>query len=502
MAHDDPTLHLHASVLTPKVQRGAEVRVRLTLENRGDRLRELASLNNNHEVTNYLVSRPDGAVVATLNNLERQRRLRFQRLSRHGFQPLTLQPGEREVFSENLCPMFPFVEPGDYELRGLYRFGELELVSEPRPLSIRPARVTAHDQQWCLHYGEGYFLHSAWVYLSGGKYHVVLRQSHRFDPLVIDFNPEVFVQDEPLWPRVSFNTTLLGAADAWICWLDRTERLVCLRTEAGEVPGLPEEVASALAVRSIVGPPLLREDRGLVVLLEGRGPDGGDRLEAVALEEDGNQRGRAVLGRAFDGASLMRLVVDEEGRAHLLWLERGDGQEQRVLRAELDLEALALGPEQQLWRTALRPVALLGPTALAGHEAVGCLLQEETEEGGLGVARLPFFGGEVPPELLPVGLPEGASVQRVAGELDNGGTVHLLLLADDGGLYYYNDHRGCTVRVARLGAADLPTPLGLTVTPEGDVFAAFHRSGVGLMEPLIRRAWQDEEGEVDAEERW
>ena len=498
MSKETPRLELGILLSTPTVPAGGELQVSLSLVNRGDAPVEAPSLQNNSVVTNYVISREDGEPVATVNDVSRQRLLGMdQRLELDEVRMRTFAPGEEETFLQNLQLLHWLDQPGTYLIQGLYAWQDLELRSAAVPLVVEPARITAHHHQWCYHYGEEYWLHTAWVHREGGTHNIALRESYLFNPHAINFNRQVFGQDEPCEPQVSLNATLLGSSHVWLTWLGgRGSQIHCLRTDQGEPADLPESYAVEIEQPELLAPTLMLEDLSLLVLLRG-----GGRVQGIRVGSDGKEQARQLLPDLFGRAVELQGLLDLDGAYHLLWTERHD-EETHVMMVGLDPQTLALeGDPRQVLATQRRVLRLLAPPVQPVHEALACLLQDEPDRPHeLALQRFHYLGAGSPPAPAPVLFPEDRPVERLEGRLDADGTFHLLALTEDHAVLYYNDHRDQVSTVAQLEEADLPTPLSLVLSPDNDAYAVFRRGDHGLQEVLVRTLEGDEYGAYEEDD--
>lgn len=498
MTRDEATQQLELGILLPTevVPSGGEVLVSLSLVNRGADPVDAPSLCDNSQVTNYIITRDDGAHVATVNDVSRQRLLRLdQRLNLDLVTMRTLAPGEEQTFAQNLQLMIWLDQPGSYLIQGLYRWQGTELRSAAVPLEIEPASVTAHDHQWCHHYGEEYLLHTTWVHEAGGTRNIVLRESSLFDPHAINFNRQVFGQDEPCQPRVSQNATLLASSHVWLAWLDGS-RAHCLRTDQGEVAGLPESFEVDLQQPEMLTPPLMLADRSLLMLFRGSSAAAPARVQGIRVDQQGQEVGRALLPDLFEHAGQLQVLLDLDGALHLLWTEAGEGGKTRVLLLAVDPETLtATGQQRQVFCTPNPVLRLLAPPVLSKHEALACLIQDNPRHRPheLALQRFHYLGDGSPPAPAPFCLPEDRPVALMDGRLDADATFHLLALTEDRQILYYNDHRQKVTTVAQLTESDLPTPLCLVLTPDCDAHAVYRRADRGLREVLLRTRQGDED---------
>lgn len=492
-----PELELTIRLPLSRIVAGAELPVILTMTNRGGAAVEAPSLHDNNEVTNYEITFVDGRTVATVNDVSRQRLLRMdQRLTRGELRMRSFAPGEAEVLKlQDLLLLYWLDRPGRYRIRGLYCWKDHLLRSETATLTVEPALVTAHDHQWCFHYGEEYWLHTAWVHQDGGAHNIMLRESCLFDPHAINFSRQVFGQEEPCEPVVSLNTTLLANSHVWLAWLSGA-RVSYLRTDRGETATLPESLEVDLQRPRLLGPPWMLHDLSLLLLLEGAAGQGQGGVQAIHVDRDGQEIKRALLTDLPAGAGQLQGLVDLDGGLHLLWTVQ-IGQRTEVHLAPLDPTTLALGGKPRRVFATDRPVLrLVAPPVLPRHEALACLLQDDPRQPHqLALQRFHHLGEGDPPPPEPLTLPADRPIQCMEATLDADATLHLLLLTDDGEVLYYNDHRQQVSSVTRLEPRDLPTPLSLVVSPDGDVHAVYRRAGQGLREKLVRTSRGDEDGD-------
>ncbi len=478
---------LRTEVVSPVIISGGPIKVRLTLTNKGSKPLEIPSLEGNNDITNYQLEDKDGKLIGIFNHVSRQVLLEFQRV-RHGEHEMKqLAPGESEIRDYNFLLMHWLDSPGKYRMRGLYKWQDIEILSEPAEFEIVPANVAAHDQQWCYNYGEKYYLHTAAVFEHENKHHLILRQSHRFSPTVVDFNHNVYTQDSAFEPLVSFNRAFMAESLAWITWLSGSN-LLCLRTDFGQTSNSPFTLDTRLSEAQIISPPVLNGNRSLTVVIRGKAKDGADGVLMVKINDSGKELKRLFLPQVNGQGLLMRCLMDETGGVHLVWVDEKDGNS-GISILQLDTDAgSALGKAAKLWDTGKSVLALVTPSLLREKDmSIYFVTQDRKTKNKVTLARVFADGSEKPIEMKRIHLDIKDDITQCSGEVDEKGDVHCAFLTKRGDLFYLNFMNEKLSKVAQKIGDKAPSLLHLFVNDRNDVFVGYNLPGKGLEWKLIER---------------
>lgn len=305
------SLTLEISLLQSRVFLGGEIVMELVLFNLGDDSIETASLFDNNTITNIVLSNEQDEWIGTYNHVSRQRLLEKTEPRTDDLRLITLDPGSREIRSLNICTWHWLSHPGVYLLRGLYSWKGKELLTEPLQLKVAPANLVSVDYQWSYHYGEKYLLESTWVVQNGdGGFCAYVRQSARFHPQIVNFNPKLHEQARPFAPRLSFNATLIGGGPTWVAWLDGGA-IEFLCTRGGVVDVGPTRIHSGLEQLSWVAPPLATGSNDVYFFCAGAA--GGGAVKALQLRW-GKRRCRQPACKPCEGQYVGTKAVCEKGQ--------------------------------------------------------------------------------------------------------------------------------------------------------------------------------------------
>jgi hypothetical protein len=464
---------------------GGEIRLRTMLRNDGDASVETASLFDNNTITNYVVSDADDRVVATVNHVTRQILMEKVEPRTAEFRLISLPAGGVETRDDNLCRYRWFDHPGVYFLRSLYRWKDVEITSPPRRLEIVTTPLRAYDQQWSYHYGEKFLLHSSWVAeRPDGACELFVRESLRFSPHVINYNPSLGTSPAPFSPRVSFNRTLIAGGGVWVAWLGEGE-VTALRTEQGRLTGGPWRYALPLAGLDWASPPLTSDAGDAILLMSGIEAGAGRRVLALKIGSDGVEERRAMVTPGLVGAVTIQGACDDDGGFHLFWLT-GDNYE--IKHLSIDLAALqSSGGPTTLWRSEHPPIGLLTPPVFTADSFVACMFAKPDPRAlRLAIAwlRLDGAGNPLKVEELVVAGPD--TVIQCSGEMNDAGHVFALVTTPRA-VHYVN---GALMQALTLAAPEqlfVEGGVHLTVNQRNDVFFVAGERPFGLTEKLIHR---------------
>lgn len=519
----DLTLELHA--LRPRVPLGSEVPYRLVLRNGGASALDVVSLFDNNRVINIEIARlqldADGrehaVPIGVVNHVTRQVLMGKVEVRTEDTRPLTLQAGGEEQREDNLCRYHWFETPGRYRLRALYQWQDIELWSEPVVVEIHEAPLQALDQQWSYHYGERFALQSVWVVpRDDGRFQVYQRQSLRFSPQVIDFNPALVTSPAVFRPRVSFDRSLLAGGDVWLAW-EADGHLAAMRTSQGALAAGPFFFALPLQDVSFAGPPLTAGGDDLVVFLLGRGDadehgPAGPRLLGIRIRGDGTEESRTILpaplipGDVEGDATIPEAlgVGDPDGTHHLLWHVAPSGD---VMQWSVDPQTLqAEGTPRRLHRSKNRILRVCAPPVFGDDAWLTVIsVRAPTSEDRLdGVLELTWLGLDAAGNPLKgeeLAYADARHVVEASGEMNDRGDLYALVTSRNRVLYV-NGSTAATRSLMSTGDLFDPGLQRLTLTSRGDVFLAASKRPAGLHEVLVQSgidddidALEDEEGE-------
>lgn len=489
------SLHLDLSLKAQQVLLGGEVALCTTLRNDADTPIETASLFDNSQVTNYVLSDSQDKVVATVNNITRQILMEKGEPRTGDVRLISLGAGQAEIREDNLCLYHWFERPGVFHLRVLYRWREQSILSAPQRLEIMPAPLRWYDQQWAYHYGEKFMLHACWLAeRQDSRTELFLRESLRFRPQVINHNPSLGIFAPTVAPRVSFDRTLVAGGSIWLAWLGEGE-VTALRTYGGKPTSAVRTHAVPLVGLDWAAPPLRSENDDVILLVSGVEPGAGRRVMAIELGPDGGEVRRAMVTPALAGAVIIQGVCDEDLGFHLFWLT-GDTHE--IRHQPIDLAALAsAGPPKTLWQA---PSLLLGfftPPVLMPDSFFSCAFTVPDDRAlRLGLAWLQLVPQANPLKLQEIALPGPDAVLRVSGEMNQSGHLFAMVTTPKA-VHYVN---GFLMQSRTLAAtADLfpDGAIGLTVNHRDDVFFTSNRRPFGLAESLIHSGADEDITEKD-----
>jgi len=478
-------IELKAEIISPAVSSGDAVTVRLVLTNNGAGPIEIPSLDGNNDITNYQLEDKDGKLIGIYNHVSRQVLLEFQRI-RYGDQEMqTLEPGEKETRDYNFLLLHWLNTPGKYRIRGLYKWNDIEILSEPAAFEILPADVAAYDQQWCYNYGEKYYLHSAAVFKDDNQYRLILKQSQRFSPTVVDFNHEVYRQDKPFAPLVSFNRAMLAESLVWLTWADGS-KLYCLKTDFGQTAAPPFCLDTPLSGVRIIAPPLLNADKTLTVVIQGRTKDSENVIQIIRISGSGKEISRSPVTQVDERGRLMRCLMDEDGGLQLVWICKKAGKSE-LCALQLDPDAgSVLGQVARLWETDESIPAIVAPSLLrANDRSIYCITQAGQTKNKITLMRIFMDGGKKPVQMKKIKLPLKDEIKLCRGEVDEKKDVHAAFLANGGDLLYLDFMNEKLVEAARRIVKITPSLPRLFVNDRNDVFVGYNMPDKGLEWKLI-----------------
>lgn len=483
------SLSIDLSLRTEQVLLGGEVALQTVLRNEGDGSVETASLFDNNQITNYVLSDAQDKTIATLNHITRQHLFEKVEPRTEDFRLMTLNAGEQESREDNLTRYHWFDRPGSFFVRALYRWKDQTILSAPRRLEILPAPLCSFDQQWGYHYGEKFALHSCWmVQRSDGATELFLRESLRFSPQVIQHNPSLGLLPPSAAPRVSFDRTLMAGGSVWLAWLDDS-KVTALRTQAGKVAGVGQRHALPLTGLDWAAPPLRSANDNLTLFVSGMDAGVGRRVMAVELRPDGSEAQRAFVTPALAGAVLIQGVCDEEGGFHLFWLT-GDAHE--IKHMPIDLATLAAGAPTTIWAAPSLLVGFFTPPVLTADSFFSCAFTlADKHVLRLGIAWLQLDQSANPLKVQELALPGPDTVLRTSGEMNQSGHLFAAITTPRS-VHYVN---GALMQMRTLASASELFPgsmAGLTINHRDDVFFVANRIPYGLSETLVHRGTDED----------
>jgi hypothetical protein len=480
-------IELKAEIISPAVSSGDAVTVRLVLTNNGAGPIEISSLDGNNDITNYQLEDKDGKLIGIYNHVSRQVLLEFQRI-RYGDQEMqTLEPGEKETRDYNFLLLHWLDTPGTYRIRGLYKWNDMEILSEPAEFEILPADVAAYDQQWCYNYGEKYYLHSAAVFENDNHYRLILKQSQRFSPTVVDFNHEVYRRDRPFTPLVAFNRAMRAESLVWLTWADGS-KLYCLKTDFGQTTDPPFCLDTQLSEIRIIAPPLLNADKTLTIVIRGKAKDAATCILIIKINGSGKEISRSPVTYIDGQDSLMRCLMDEAGGLQLVWICEKSGKSE-LCTLQLDPDAGSVsGQVAKLWETDESVPAIVTPSLLrVDDRSIYCVTQTEQAKNKITLTRIFMDGGKKPVQMKKIKLPLKYEIKLCRGEVDEKKDVHAAFPANGGDLLYLDFLNEKLVEAARGIVKITPSLPRLFVNDRNDVFVGYNLPDRGLEWKLIER---------------
>jgi len=428
------------------------------------------------------LSDADDHVITELNHVTRQLLMEKVEPRTSDVLPLTLPPGGTDVRDDNLTRYHAFTRPGQYLLRGRYRHGQHDLWSAPQRLEITPAPLLAYDAQWGYHYGEKFLLHTAWmVTRPDGVAELFLRESARFRPEVVNYNPSLGEQHPSILPAVSFNRSLLAEGSVWVAWLG-LGKVTAVRARDGQVVVGPIDNPLPLLNPEWASPPLTSRDEDVILAAVGVQPTRGRRVTMLRLDADGRQQARANVGPVLRGVGTVRGVCDVDGGFHLLWLD----DQLQLIYMPVDLATLKpVAPPAPVWRGPGVTVGFFLPPVLTPDSFLSCLIaRPDVGPTAFELVWLRLGDEGNPLKTRAVEIPHADGSLRCQGEMNEAG-YPFILLSTAKELRYL--HGGLMQSRVVASPEDL-FPAGwerLIVNQRNDVFLVANRRPNGLSETLI-----------------
>ena len=491
------SLRVDLSLRTEQVLLGGEVALQTVLRNEGSAPVETASLFDNNQITNYVLSDAQDKTIATLNHITRQHLLEKVEPRTEDFRLVTLGAGQQESRDDNLTRYHWFDRPGVFFVRALYRWKDQHILSAPRRLEILAAPLRSFDQQWGYHYGEKFALHSCWLaQRQDGTAELFLRESLRFGPQVIQHNPSLGLLPPSAEPRVSFDRTLMAGGSVWLAWLDvDASKVTALRTQGGKVAGQGQRHALPITGLDWAAPPLRSENDNITLFISGMEAGSGRRVMAIELRPDGSEAQRAFVTPALGGAVFIQGVCDEDGGFHLFWLT-GDTHE--IKHLPIDLATLSpMGAPTTIWTAPSLLVGFFAPPVLTTDSFLSCAFTLADEHAiRLGIAWLQLDQQANPLKVQEMVLPGPDTVLRTSGEMNPAGHLFVAVTTPRS-VHYVN---GALMQARTLAAASELFPgsvAGLTINHRNDVFFVANRVPYGLWEPLVHRGTDEDITETE-----
>jgi hypothetical protein len=482
---------LKTEVMNSIISSGDAIDVRLTLTNTGSQPLQLPSLSENNIITSYRLEDEDGTPIGTYNHVSRQIMLEFQRVRYTDQEMTTLAPGEKTTRDYNLLLLHWLDTPGKYGIRGIYKWENEEILSDPAMFEIIPADISAYDQQWCYNYGEKFYLHAAAVIRKEDNYCMILRQSERFRPTVVDFNREVYRQDQAFRPVLSFNRSFMAENTVWIAWISDS-RLFWLPTDSGKATGAAHSVDIQLDGARIIAPTALNGDKTATVVLSGK-HNGESGILIAKLDDAGNMVSSNFAAKVCEQTDWARCLCDESGNFHLLWVENKGGISQLSI-LDLDMDtATATSEATTLWETGGTLLGVVTPSLLRDNDrAVYCAVQAATDDNLLTLTRVPLEGGEPSSRINTVTPHWEAAVTSFSGERDEDGAIHCAIADDSGDIFYVDFNGGRVADIATGISPKTPPQAHLFINDRNDVFVGFNHPSKGFDWLQVREAGESE----------
>ena len=486
------TLSLRCDLLASTVDFGSAISVRLTLTNTSDETVEVASLADNNTITNYELSSEDDRVLGVYNHVTRQQLFEKSEPRVDDQLLITLPPGGHEERDYNFCLLHWIERPGTYLLRGLYRWQGHEVRSGPASLSLLPAKVSSLDHQWAYHYGAKFHLQSAWtVETPEGNHELVLRESARFRPQVLNYNPVVLSGTTAPAPRIAFNRSQMAGGATWLAWIDG-DAVVGLRTGAGEIEGGPYRIATQLTSAFWAAAPITSEagDLAMVLAAPSTQEDGATQILGLRIDSGGTEVARAAWPGELNGVRGSRGVTDIQGRFFLL----AHTEQNNLWCWEADLETMEpKGAPRILWHSENRLLGVFTPPALNEDGWLVCLCADSEVDGRLHLVWLSLFDSNTVLKEESFSFEGAERIERVWGEMNEGSDVFVLLRTDTELRYLH----GGLMQSIRLASDTLPSLdlEQLTINHRNDVFLTAFREDHGVIDRVIHRGGQDDSSE-------
>lgn len=466
------SLELTLSLPKRAIAFGSEIATVLELKNAGGAPVELASVRDNNVITNYVLSDAQDREIVSVNHVTRQLLMEKTEPRTTDELIITLPPGGIDVATDNFCRYHWVSKPGTYHLRGVYRTDERELVSEPVRFELLPAPLTSLDSAWTYHYGERFLLQSVWCgALPDGTHEVVLRESTRFSPQVIESNTPLLQRSLPVYPRVSFNRSLLAGGPVWVCWLNETT-LEVVQTQGGAPVSEPIAIDLPPKPCHWVARPLANPDGSLTCLLTFQDNAGEWNVMALKIDAGAQKHGRRLLTSLPPSTRGLTGTAEEDGGFELLWF---DAQTFELQAQALDLDTLSTsGDVRALGRRRSSPLAIAVPPVVGRDGYVSTVSVERdavlfdwwTTRGPDGVVKS-----------TRVALSGAEHAHSAALIMTTTQPAALLSILDR--KHYVNAALGQTLAVD-LGASDPSVPEQLLFNARKDVFVSWAAAGVGI----------------------
>ncbi len=463
-----------------------EIWVELSLQNQGRDTIETASLYDNNRITNYVLSNQDDKIIGTYNHITRQLLFEKTEPRTDDFRLIQLPAGGVEKREQNFCTWHTIEQPGIYHLRGLYRWQDIELTTPTVKFEVKSASVTSLDYQWSYHYGEKYLLNSVWVVENDNNtYTAYIRQSARFRPQIINYNPVLIEQPTRFTPKISLDRSLVVGGPLWISWVEGSE-LVYVQILEGQIQLGPVRMSLGLSHPEWIAPPLSSRSGELSLFLTGTDPSGNRAVEALEVNGKGKLQKQRILSVDVSAARNIRGVCNQEGRYYILW-----HSEKQVHACEIDLATLQPAQIPQIiWTTKNVLVELFTPPVLDDEGLFTCLVQyEKPQRFGVIWLQITEPGDCVKEEEPP--LPPPGSIVSCTGQMNHLG--HLFVLSRTGrGIYYLNTAIMQSLQIADKDSAKSIAHEQLIVTPRNDVYLGVYQEKHGLRERLIHQGTQED----------
>lgn len=472
------TLELTLSLPKTSIARGSEIATILELRNLGGAPVELPSVRDNNVITNYVLSDRDGRELVSVNHVTRQLLMEKTEPRTTDELVITLGPGAVDAVRDNFCRYHWLIEPGVYHLRAVYRTKERELVSAPVRFEVLAAPLVSLHSAPTYHYGESFLLESVWcAALPTGKHQVVLRESTRFSPEIIESNAPLAESAGPIHPRVSFNRSLLAGGPVWVCWLaDAT--LQATRAEQGVSVLGPIAVDLPPKQCHWVGGPFTNPDGSLTCLLTFADDAGEWSVMGLKLDAAGQKHGRRLLTSLPASARGLTVTVEQDGGLDMLWF---DATSSELWAQAVDLDTLSVtGAARALGRSRLHPLAVVAPPVVGRDGYVSTVaVERDTVVFDWWTTRGP--GGVVKSTSVPLSGAERAT--HAVGAMTITQPVAVLVVEDQH--HYVSAALGQTLKLDLEGLPDKAVPEQLLMNARKDVFLSWGAVGLGIADRRI-----------------
>lgn len=471
------TLQLTLHLPELDVPLGAELKTELTLVNTGSTPLNTASLFDNNMITNYVLSDALDRELVSVNQVTRQ--LLFEKVEPNTTDERRIQlaPGQSETRADNFCRYHWIALPGVYHLRGSYRYQGRQLLSDPVRFLVRAAPLEALDTCWNYHYAERFSLYSAWCAAQGvGAYHIVLRESARFAPTVVNSNAALAMSPYSVLPKVSFNRSALAGGSVWVAYLeapaDAAPRLVSYRTHPTGRTG-PFSVELPHPDFQWLHRPLCAKDGSVLCLLQRKHEDD-VAIWGVVLDEAGQEVERGELILLDPSTRHISVCCDVDGMIYIItW----DEITRELCSRTLSTDPCGVGNEQRLG-TVEHPVVRLLTPPLLGAERYVATLSADTAGAALCFDWWKLDGEAEPVKRQRMLYERPERIVACDAVMD---AMHpVCLIRADHQLDYLHPRLNQSVRLWQGEGPDPMTHEQLVLNGRGDVFLSRSTPAVGI----------------------